>query len=128
MGPWGKYAELVKNPDLPLHPCWKKEDGNNGNQMLWKMYKVNVNQTIIHVDINREIIPQQEVIQTMVRAVQLTAWAVFFQRRLKKTLRRRLAIEKAIRPLQIKMKEMLNSPHNKRGKAFIESQISWAFE
>ena len=34
----------------------------------------------------------------------------------------------AIRPLQIKMKEMLNSPHNKRGKAFIESQISWAFE
>ena len=31
-------------------------------------------------------------------------------------------------PLQIKIKEMLYSPHNRRGRAFIEKQIDWAFE
>ena len=30
-------------------------------------------------------------------------------------------------PLQIKIKAMLYSPHNRRGKAFIEKQIDWAF-
>ena len=35
---------------------------------------------------------------------------------------------KAIRPLQIKIKEMLHNPHNRRGRAFILSQIEWAFE
>ena len=31
-------------------------------------------------------------------------------------------------PLQIKIKEMLYSPHNRRGRSFIEKQIDWAFE
>ena len=35
---------------------------------------------------------------------------------------------KTILPLQKKIKEMLNSPHNRRGRAFIEKQINWAFE
>ena len=36
--------------------------------------------------------------------------------------------ETQIVPLQIKIKEMLYSPHNRRGRAFIEKQIDWAFE
>tara|TARA_R110002012_G_scaffold58394_1_gene151508 strand:- start:4900 stop:5205 length:306 start_codon:yes stop_codon:yes gene_type:complete len=44
-----------------------------------------------------------------------------------KNIERDAVLEAVIRPLQIKMKEMLNSPHTRRGKAFIENQISWAF-
>jgi hypothetical protein len=45
-----------------------------------------------------------------------------------KKIERETVLEAAIRPLQIKIKEMLNSPHNRRGRAFIENAISWAFE
>ena len=45
-----------------------------------------------------------------------------------KKIERDAVLEAAIRPLQIKIKEMLYSPHNRRGKAFIENSISWAFE
>ena len=45
-----------------------------------------------------------------------------------KKIERDAVLEAVIRPLQIKIKEMLNSPHNRRGRAFIENAISWAFE
>ena len=45
-----------------------------------------------------------------------------------KNIERNEILDVVVRPLQIKIKEMLNSPHTKRGRAFIEKQISWAFE
>lgn len=45
-----------------------------------------------------------------------------------KNIERNEILDVVVRPLQIKMKEMLNSPHTKRGRAFIEKQIEWAFE
>ena len=43
-------------------------------------------------------------------------------------IRRYKLLDIVIRPLQRKIKEMLNSPHNRRGRSFIESEIEWAFE
>ena len=45
-----------------------------------------------------------------------------------KNIERNEILDVVVRPLQIKIKEMLYSPHTKRGRAFIEKQISWAFE
>ena len=45
-----------------------------------------------------------------------------------KNIERNEILDVVVRPLQIKIKEMLNSPHTKRGRAFIEKQIEWAFE
>ena len=45
-----------------------------------------------------------------------------------KKIERDTQLGAVIVPLQIKIKEMLYSPHNRRGRAFIEKQIDWAFE
>ena len=45
-----------------------------------------------------------------------------------KKIERYAQLGAVIVPLQIKIKEMLYSPHNRRGRSFIEKQIDWAFE
>ena len=43
-------------------------------------------------------------------------------------IERDAVLDAVIRPLQLKIKEMLYNPNTKRGKAFILNQISWAVE
>ena len=43
-------------------------------------------------------------------------------------IRRNKLLDIVIRPLQIKIKKMLYSPYTRRGKAFIEKSIEWAYE
>ena len=43
-------------------------------------------------------------------------------------IERDAVLDAVIRPLQLKIKELLYNPNTKRGKAFILNQISWAFE
>ena len=51
-----------------------------------------------------------------------------YNEEIKRAKERNEILDVVIRPLQRKIKEMLNSPHNRRGVAFIEKQIEWAFE
>jgi hypothetical protein len=44
-----------------------------------------------------------------------------------KKIEREAQLGAVIVPLQIKIKKMLYSPHNRRGRAFIDKQIDWAF-
>ena len=43
-------------------------------------------------------------------------------------IRRNKLLDIVIRPLQIKIKKMLYSPNTRRGRAFIEKSIEWAYE
>lgn len=63
---------------------------------------------------------------TQFNEVETTVRFINFDRIRK--IERDTMLDAVIRPLQLKIKEMLYNPNTKRGKAFILNQISWAFE